>query len=334
MTYQQLIADLKKKDYKPMYLLHGTESYFIDKITQHVENKVLSEAEKGFNFTVLYGKETNFQTIVDVARRYPMMAERQVVILKEAQQMRDLSKLDAYAKQPTPTTLLLICHKHKKLDARTAFAKAIKKNGVIFESKKLYDNQVPEWIVGYLKDRNYTISPEACRLVADFLGTDLSKIANELEKLSLNVAAGTKITPKHVEDNIGISKDYNVFELTKALGAGDTLKATRIANYFAANPKDNPMPVIVGALYNYFSKLYICQFLRNSPDDAWVKALKLRNNWFLKEYKAAIRTFNKPKTEHALAVIKEYDLKSKGVDRDSTPEGELVREMVWKIVNF
>ena len=334
MTYQQLITDLKKKDYKPMYLLHGTESYFIDKTTQHIENKVLSEAEKGFNFTTLYGKETNFQTVVDVARRYPMMAERQVVILKEAQQMRDLTKLDAYAKQPTPTTLLLICHKHKKLDGRTNFAKALKKNGVIFESKKLYDNQVPEWIINYLKDKKYEISPDACRLVADFLGTNLSKVANELDKLLLNVPQGTKITPKHIEDNIGISKDYNVFELQKALGTGNNLKATRIANHFAANPKDNPMPLVIGALYNYFSKLYICQFLRNSPDDAWVKALGLRNSWFLKDYKAAIRTFNKPKTEHAIAIIKEYDLKSKGVDRDSTPEGELMREMVWKLMNF
>ncbi len=333
MTHQQLIATLKKKEYKPMYLLHGNESYFIDKIIQYFENQVLSEAEKGFNFTVLYGKETNFSTVTDVARRYPMMAERQVVILKEAQQMRDIIKLEAYAKQPTPTTILVICYKHKKLDGRTNFAKALKKNGVIFESKKLYDNQIPEWIITYLQDKKYQISPDACRLVSDFLGTDLSKISNELDKLLLNVPEGTKITPKHVEDNIGISKDYNVFELQNAFGKGDVLKANRIANYFAANPRDNPMPLVIGALYNYFSKIYICQFLRNSPDDAWVKALKLRSSWFLKDYKQAIRTFNKPKTEKAIAILREYDLKSKGVDRDSTPEGELMREMVWKITN-
>lgn len=316
-----------------MYLLHGEESYFIDLITKYIEDKVLTEGEKGFNFTVLYGKETKFSTVVDVARRYPMMAERQIVILKEAQQMRDLVKLEAYAKQPTPTTLLVISHKHKKLDGRTNFAKAIKKNGVIFESKKLYDNQVPDWITTYLKEKKYQITPDACRLVADFLGTDLSKISNELDKLLLNVPAGTSISPAHVEQHIGVSKDYNVFELTKALGKGDTLKATRIANYFAANPKDNPMPKLIGALYNYFSKIYICQFHRNVSDDALAKALGLRSAWFVKDYKQAMRTFNKPKTENAIAVLREYDLKAKGVDRDSTPEGELMREMVFRILH-
>ncbi len=316
-----------------MYLLHGTESYFIDVITKYIEEQVLTDAEKGFNFTVLYGKETNFTTVVDVARRYPMMAERQVVILKEAQQMRDLVKLETYASQPTPTTLLLVVHKHKKLDGRTNFAKAIKKNGVIFESKKLYDNQVPDWITGYLKDKKYTISPDACRLVADFLGTDLSKIANELDKLLLNVPEGTSINPDHIEQHIGISKDYNVFELQNALGKGDVLKVNRIVNYFAANPKDNPIPKLIGALYNYFSKVYICQFHRNVSDDALAKALGLRSAWFVKDYKQAMRTFNKPKTEKAIAVLKEYDLKSKGVDRDSTPEGELMREMVYKILH-
>jgi len=335
MTFNQIIADLKKKQYQPVYFLHGKEPYFIDSIADYIEKNVLSDGEKSFNQTILYGKEIEFKQVVDTARRYPMMAPYQVVIIKEAQEMRTLKELVTYVEQPAQTTILVICHKHKRFDSRTKLGKVLKKKAVVFEAKKLYDNQLPDWIYNYLQAKGFTIKPAATALMAEYLGTDLSKVVNELDKLAINLPKGTNITQQHIQNNIGISKDYNVFELQKALGQKQVTKVNRIIQYFGANPKKSPMVMMVGSLYNYFSKVYMLHFLRNSGDQAILKALKLGSSFFLREYKASARNYSRPATEKVLAILKEYDLKSKGVDNNtmSNPDGELMKEMVWRILN-
>ncbi len=333
MTYKEIIKSLRAKDYKPVYFLHGEESFYIDSISDFIEEKVLTEGEKSFNQTIFYGKDTDSKTLIDTASRYPMMASHQVVILKEAQEMKSLQGLQPYIEKAVPTTILVVCHKHKKLDARTKFAKSLKEHAVLFESKKLYDNQVPDWIADYLKNKKLKINPNASQLIAEYLGRDLSKIANELNKLEINLQEGTTIDEKHVQENIGISKDYNVFELQKALGQRSILKVNRIIQYFVANPKKNPLVMVIGTLYNYFSKIYMLHFLRNLPDRDLSSALKLRSEYFLREYKLTARNYNLKKTQKVIAILKEYDLKSKGVENVSTSEGELMKEMVYKIMH-
>lgn len=333
MTYSEILKSLRAKQYKPVYFLHGAESYFIDAISKYVEDNVLSEGEKSFNQLVFYGKDADAKTIIDAASRYPMMAPYQVILLKEAQEMRTLSDLLPYIKKAVPTTILVICHKHKKLDARTKFGKTVKEHAVVFESKPLYDNQVADWIVDYLKSKKFGIQTSAAQLIGEYLGTNLSKVVNELDKLVINLPAGTTVDEKNVQDNIGISKDYNVFELQRALGARDVVKANRIINYFIANPKKNPLVLLVGTLYNYFSKVYMLHFLRHSADRELLPILKLRSEYFLKEYRMAARNYNLSRIKKVIHLLKEYDLRSKGVDNDSTKEGELMKELVWKILH-
>ncbi|MEO1627422.1 MAG: DNA polymerase III subunit delta, partial [Bacteroidota bacterium] len=232
MTYKDILKDLKAKKYAPIYFFHGDEAHYIDLLCKYMEENILSEAERSFNQMVFYGKDSEAKTIIDTACRYPMMAPHQVVILKEAQDMRGLADLISYIEKPVATTIFLICYKYKRFDARTKLAKALKSKAVVFESKRLYDNQVPDWIIGYLRDKKLNITEGAAELVAEYLGTDLSRISNELDKLALNLQAGTQVTEKEVQENIGISKEYNVFELQKALGQMDVLKANRIVNNF------------------------------------------------------------------------------------------------------
>lgn len=335
LTADQIIISLKKKDFQPIYFLHGTESYFIDQVVQYAESKILTESERSFNQTVLYGKDTDHKTVVDNARRFPMMASHQVVILKEAQEMRTLKDLQSYIEKPSATTILLVAYKHKRFNMNSKLGKALKNKAVILESKALYDNQLPGWIESYLKKRKFPITPQATGLIAEYVGTDLSKVVNELDKLILNLPAGTQITEKEVEANIGISKDYNVFELQRALGQRDVLKANRIVNYFSANPRRNPLPVVLGSLYNYFSKVYQLHFLKSASEQDQLQALKLRSAFFLRDYKSAIRHYNFQRTEHVIGLLKEYDLKSKGVYYNGTgkPEGELLKELVWRILH-
>lgn len=333
MEYKDLLKSLKAKEYKPVYFLHGEESFFMDKIAEIIENQVLSESEKSFNQTIFYGKDTESTAIVDTARRYPMMADRQVVILKEAQDMKTLVNLQKYVERPTSSTILLIVHKHKKLDMRMAFAKALVKNAVVMESKPLYDNQIPDWIRNYLKEIHLMIDANAAELIAEYLGTDLGKIANELDKLRLNLPPNSTVNVKQVQDNIGISKDYNVFELQKALSAKNILTANKIVQYFARNPKDAPFVVVISNLYNYFSKVYMLHFLSNKPDKEVLYVMGLRSDFFLRDYKMAARHYNPFKTEQILGFLREYDLKSKGVDADGTDAGELLKELVFKILH-
>jgi DNA polymerase-3 subunit delta len=336
VTFPQLNTAFKKKDFAPLYLFHGAETYYIDQLEASLEAHALQEHEKAFNHTVIYGKDTEYLTIVDAARRFPMMAERQLIVLREAQDMRSINELANYASKPAPTTILAICYKHKKLSGNTKLAKAIKANGVIFEAKPLYDNQVPDWISSYLRGKKYSIAPAAAGLLGEYLGTSLSKIANELDKLLINLGAGTEITTKIVEDQVGISKDYNVFELQKALGQKDAVKVARIISYFSANPKAGPLPVVMASLYNYFSKLFMLSELRGrqASEQEVLSALNLRSNFFLREYNAALRQFSRPKITRVIGLLREYDLKSKGVGSltASRQDGELLKELAFKIM--
>jgi len=334
MTFDQLFQDLKKGNFRPLYVFHGEEGYFIDTLTRYIEQHALPEEQRAFNQTLLYGRDTDAKTLLDVAQRYPMMAERQVVILKEAQEMKGLSDLKTYVEQPAETTILVIAHKNKKIPGNTAFGKAIKKKAVVLEAKPLYDNQIPAWIKSYLKSRKYSITEEATALIAEYLGSDLSKVANELDKLMLSMPSGAEVTSAQVEAQIGISKDFNVFELQKALGQRDSLKAQRIVLYFASNPKRNPFIVVVSSLFNYFSKILMLHELNRLPDKELAGKLKV-NPYFLREYRAAARQYTREQTEQVIHLLSEYDLKSKGVGYDTAgkPNGALLKELVWRIMN-
>ena len=337
MNFAALLKSIKAKDFAPLYLLHGEEPYFIDQLEAAIEEHALQEHERAFNQTILYGKDTEYLQVVDAARRFPMMAERQLILLREAQDMRGLKDLANYAEKPALTTVLVISHKHKKLNGNLNLTKAIKKNGVVFESKGLYDNKVPGWITSYLRDRKYPIQPEAANLLAEFLGISLGKITNELDKLLLNLAPGTEVTTQIVEDQVGVSKDYNVFELQRAIGHQDVVKATRILHYFRANPKAAPLPMVTGSLYNYFSKVFHLKELqakRNSRQDI-MSALKLRFDFFLTDYQTTARNYSVAELYQVFALLREYDLKSKGVGSNlaGREEHELLKELVWRLMH-
>ncbi|MFQ5445869.1 MAG: DNA polymerase III subunit delta [Saprospiraceae bacterium] len=335
MTYQQILTQLKNKEYAPVYFLHGSEPFFIDTISDYIEKNVLSEAERSFNQVVLYGKDTDHLAVIDNARRYPMMSEYQVVIVKEAQQMIDLKELQKYIENPLNSSILVLCHKHKKFNMSTKFGKLLARQGVVFDSKKLYANQVPDWILSQLKFQGYQMDTDAAELMAEYLGTDLSVVMRELNKLTLHVEKGMKITTAHVEKYVGISREYNIFELQKALSTNNTAKTGRIIQNFIANPKRNPFIMVTHSLGNYFTKIYQFHFLKNAPDSEVQKALNLRSSYALREYRQALRSFPLPKTEAIIGMLKEYDLKSKGVGFNSTgkPEGELLKEMIFRILH-
>jgi len=330
MEHKDIIGDLKKKKYSPIYFLMGEEPYFIDLISDYAEKKILDETEREFNLQVLYGRDVDVQTIISEAKRYPMMSEKQVVIVKEAQNVRNIEDLEPYLAQPLDSTLLFICYKYKTLDKRKTFPKTVAKKGVLFESKKLYDNKVPDWISSYLKEKNYTASPKSTQLLTEYLGADLGKIANELDKLMINLKEGSEITPDHIQNNIGISKDYNTFELTAALGKKDILKSNRIVNYFASNSKDHPMVLTIAALYGYFVKVLQYHFLENKSQAASVLGV---NPYFVKDYVEAAQNYPPGKIKLIISALREYDLRFKGFDNASADEGQLMKEMVYKILH-
>jgi DNA polymerase-3 subunit delta len=334
MSAEPILSDIRAKRFSPVYFLHGEEPFFIDQISDAVEQYALPEEEKGFNQTILYGKEVDHLTLLDYLRRYPMMSERQVVILREAQEMKSLTELTSYMENPMPSTVFVVCHKHKKVDSRTKFGKSLSgKQIVLFESKKLYDNQIPEWISSLCKSKKISIEPAAAALMAEYLGADLSRIANELEKLTINLAADAVITVAAVQDNIGISKEYNVFELQKALAMRDVAKIARIREHFASNPKKNPLIVTIASLFAYFSKIYMLHSLKGKPDAEILKALDLRSEWFLKEYRAALPNYSQAQVIQILSLLKTFDLRSKGVENDSAGEAELMKELFWRMMN-
>ena len=330
---KQLVAAIKKGDLKPIYFLMGEEAYYIDKISDFIEKNVLDEAEKGFNQMVLYGRDVSIDDIVSNAKRYPMMAERQVVIIKEAQDLsRTIEKLAQYAENPQPTTVLVVNYKYKKIDKRKALYKTIsKKGGIVFESKKLYENQVPDWIRRVLKGQGYDISPKAAQMLVEFLGTDLSKVNNELDKLKIVLPKGTQITPEHIEENIGISKDFNNFELRKAVGERNVVKAHQIVKYFADNPKDNPMVVTVALLFNFFSQLLHLHGMSDKNPRSVASALRV-NPYFVNEYLTAARNYPMKKVSAVIALLREFDVKGKGVGSNAVPQGDLLKELIVRIL--
>ncbi|KJD32705.1 DNA polymerase III subunit delta [Tamlana sedimentorum] len=330
---KQLVTDIKNGQLKPIYFLMGEEAYYIDKISDFIENTVLTEEDRGFNQMLLYGRDVTIEDIVSNAKRYPMMAEYQVIIVKEGQDLsRNIEKLASYAANPQPTTILVINYKYKKIDKRKSLYKTLKKTGVIYESKKLYENQVADWIRRVLSPKKYTITPKAAQMLVEFLGTDLSKINNELEKLQIILPKGTEINPTHIEENIGISKDYNNFELRKAVGERNIKKAFSIVNYFANNPKDNPMVVTVALLFNFFSQLLYFHGLSDKSPRNVASALKV-NPYFVNEYINAARNFPMRKVSTVVATLREFDVKSKGVNANAVPQGDLLKELLFKIFN-
>ena len=354
--FNQILLDLKRKIYKPVYFLSGEEPYYIDLISDFIENNVLEADEREFNQTIVYGKDTGITEILGLAKQFPMMSEYQVVIVKEAQHIKELAKKSSeesespleetvapsnsgnsqqllnYLVKPQPSTILVFCYKYKTIDKRGAIGKALQKNAVLVETKKLYDNQLPEWITNYVKEKNYSIGPKAAFLIAESLGSELSKIINEIDKVLINLKPGGEVTPELVHSQIGISKEFNVFELQKAFSNKDVLKANRIINHFAANEKENPAPLVLSMLYAYFSKILRFHFLADKSKFAAASAMGV-NPFFIEDYSRAASAFSIPKLKLIISHLKECDLKSKGIDNTSMPYGELLKELVFKILH-
>lgn len=333
MTYEQILADIKKRVYYPIYFLMGEEPFFIDTISNELENTILDEAERSFNQVVLYGSDVSVNDIMSQARAFPMMSDYLVVIVKEAQNVDNIDSLADYIEKLPPTTILVINYKYKKLDKRRALAKYIDKKGVLFESKKLYDNNIPEWITKYLAAKKYNITPKATQMIADFLGNDLHRVRNELEKLMVALPPSKRIDDADVEYNIGISKDFNVFELQKAIGSKDLPKANRIINYFGDNPKENPIFMVISVLYGYYTKLLKLHFSKDKNKSTVATMLGV-NPFFVNDYFEAVRNYSWTDCMNCIEVLREFDLKSKGYNSTSDiTQKELYREMLFKLMN-
>ena len=329
---KQIVTDIRNGVIKPIYFLFGEEPYYIDAIASYIEKNVLAEDEKSFNQMVLYGKEIGIDEIVGNAKRYPMMAERQVVIVKEAQHLsRTIEQLTDYADNPQPTTVLVVCYKYKKLDKRKRLYKSVQKTGVLFESKKLYENQVSDWIRKNLQGRGYSISHKAAILLTEYLGTDLSRINNELEKLQLVLPERTEITTTDIEEHIGISKDYNNFELKKAIGERNVVKATRIINYFSQNPKDNPFVLTIALLNTFFTQLLQYHGLNDHSPKSVASALRV-SPYFVGEFQTAARNYPMKKVSGIVSHLREMDLKGKGVGANALSQADLLKELLVKII--
>jgi DNA polymerase-3 subunit delta len=329
----QIVSDIKQGNIKPIYFLMGEESYYIDTISKFIENTILTEDERGFNQMVLYGRDVSVDEIVGNAKRYPMMADKQVIIVKEAQELsRTIENLVTYAENPQPTTVLVFCYKYKTLDKRKKLAKVIDKNGVLFESKKLYENQVADWIRRVLSGKKYAIEPKAAQMLVEFLGNDLSKVNNELEKLKVVCGEDRNITPKLIEENIGISKDYNNFELRKAVGEKQIVKANKIINYFAQNPKSNPLVMTISLLNSFFTQLLQYHGLKDKSRGSVAKALRV-NPYFVDDYLNAGKNYPMRKVSQIITLLREADLKSKGLGASSFSQNDILKELLFKIMH-
>ena len=334
MEYQKILAELKNKRYGTVYFLEGEEPYYIDVVSDYILENVLTESEKSFNQTLLYGKDITLDTILTAARRYPMMAERQVVVVREAQNIKDIDELASYVEKPAPSTVLVICYKYKSLDKRKKLYKAIQKNGIYLESKTLYESQIPGWITDYLKTKRLGIEPKAVQMITDHVGNNLQRIVNELDKVIFSAIPGTSITVDDVERNIGISKEYNAFEFQKALGGKDLYKANRIVNYLIHNEKSNPMPMLVGILVSYFRKILTYHAIENKNNPGEVAQKLGISPYFVNDYLTAARNFPLQKAVLAVSLLREYDLRSKGARGGTADNGELLRELTYKILHL
>lgn len=333
-TYEEIARDLKNRIYKPVYYLMGEESYYIDRISEYIAQTVLNENEKEFNQTILYGADTDIATIINAAKRYPMMSKYQVVIVKEAQGVKNIDELSYYLQKPLESTILVLCHKHGVLDRRKKLAAEIEKVGVLFESKKIKDTQLAGFITSYLKRKSIEIEPKASEMMAEFVGTDLSRMAGELEKLIITLPKGQKrITPEQIEQNIGISKDYNNYELRNALIIKDVFKANQIIKYFEENPKTNPLQMTLSVLFNFFSNLMLAYYAPEKSEQGIAAQLGLKSPWQSKDYLAAMRKYSGVKVMQIIGEIRYCDAKAKGVGNSSLGDGELLRELVYKILH-
>lgn len=332
-SYEQILTDLRKKVYSPVYFLMGEEPYYIDLISDFIQNNVLNETEKEFDQTILYGKDVDINTVINAAKRYPMMSSHQVLIVKEAQLIKDWDNLVHYLSKPLASTILVFCYKYGTPDKRKKWVLELSKVATVYESSKLRDYEVNSWITGYCKSKNVAIDEKAVAMLTDFLGTDLSKLVHELEKLVLTKPANVhRITPELVETNIGISKDYNVFELQAALINRDVLKANRIIRYFNENKKANPMVVVLAQLFKFFSELMLYHYLPDKSQGAVASELKI-NPYFVKDYQKASQVFGAWKTMNIISFIRDTDSRYKGIDNPGTEEGDLMKELIFKILH-
>ena len=323
-TYEEIARELKNRIYKPVYYLMGEESYYIDRISEYIAQTVLNENEKEFNQTIVYGADTDIATVINAAKRYPMMSKYQVVIVKEAQNIKNIEELVYYLQKPLDSTILVLCHKHGTLDRRKKLAAEIEKVGVLFESKKIKDAQLPGFISSYLKRRSVEIEPKASEMMAEFVGADLSRMAGELEKLIITLPRGQKrITPEQIERNIGISKDYNNFELRNALVAKDVFKANQIIKYFEENPKTNPLQMTLSVLFNFFSNLMLAYYAPDKSEQGIANQLGLKSSWQSKDYMVAMRKYSGVKVMQIIGEIR----------NPSLGDGDLLRELVYKILH-
>jgi DNA polymerase-3 subunit delta len=329
----QITKDIKAGNLKPIYFLMGEEPYYIDKLTEFIEENVLQEHERDFNQTILYGRDVTIEEVIGSAKRFPMMADRQVIIVREAQELsRTIDKLEAYAENPQPTTVLVFAYKYKTLDKRKKITKLLDKVGVVYESKKLYENQVGDWIKRVLAAQGYGIEPKAAAILVEFLGTDLSKINNELEKLKIILPKGHILSPSDIEENIGFSKDFNNFELRKAIGEKNQVKAYQIIDYFSQNPKDNPLVVTTGLVFGFFSQLLQYHGLKDKSQMNAAKVLKV-NPFFVKDFEVAFRNYPMKKVSTIVSALRTLDVKSKGVGAASTSQHDLLKELLITIFN-
>jgi DNA polymerase III subunit delta len=332
-TFEEIMSDLRNRIYKPVYFLAGEEPYYIDLITEYIEEKVLPEAEKAFNQMVLYGEDTSVAAISETSRRFPMMSNHQVIIVKEAQSLRKIEDLSWYVEKPLSSTILVINYKYKTLDKRTKLYKLIDTNAVYFESNRLRDYQVPGWIDRYLMTKGVKSDPNASAMLTEYLGTDLHKIVNELTKLLITLPAGKPvITTDLIEKNIGISKDYNNFELQKAVGEKNIYRANLIVRYFADNPKDNPINLTIASLFSFYSKLLTYHYLTDKSKNNVASVLKI-NPFFVKDYESAAARYDARRTVIIISLLRTYDMKSKGFGDLSSPPGDLLKELIYKILH-
>jgi DNA polymerase III subunit delta len=335
---KKILTDLKNRKFAPVYFLQGEETFFIDQISSMIEANVLSEAEKGFNQVIVYGKDATMATILTHARRFPMMAERQVVIVKEAQDIPDLNKeiggklLLDYLAKPVPSTVLVFCHKHKSLDKRKELGKKIDQLSVCLSTKKMYDNQLPEFVTQYAKEKNIKIDDRAVIALCEYVGNDLNRLANELDKLAISLPENSTVTVELVMNQVGVSKEYNIFELQRAILQRDALLANKIVNYFESNTRKNPMIPVVAYLYSFFSKLLAATQAPDKSDKGLVSSLKI-SPYAAKDYVLALRQFSPDKIITVIGCLKEADLKLKGVNSGSDHEGQIFRELVYRILH-
>lgn len=331
MKAEKIISDLSKGSFKPVYWLEGEEDYFIDLVIHYAEHNILPESEASFNQTVFYGRDSDWALVINACRRYPMFAERQVVILKEAQAMRDIEKLEAYIDKPLSSTLLFIAYKGKKVDGRSKLAKRLKEKAVQLTTKKLYENELPGWAGELVKSKGFTINNKALYLLIDHLGNDLNRISNEVDKITINLAGRKSITEDDIEQFVGISKEYNVFELQDALTNRDLYKAMRIATYFEQNPKAGPLPLIFPSLYGFFSKVLQLHSVGGGGDKSAAAAIGVQE-WKMKDYVIASKKYSPAAVEKAILLLHQYNLKSVGVNDAGTSDGLLLKELIVKII--